>query len=162
MRPLTPFENRSIDRVEALLQDCSRTEVQERLLRAVRWSGRATAAHSSEEQVLFAMMALECIVKPTRISQVTETVAKRAAGLQALTEADRKAVQKELENLYSQRSAVAHVGALDASPQGARSLESLMRKYSKGAILTLLIDPVVNDFTSFKELTAHLDRFDDL
>ena len=51
-------------RVEALLAHEVRNPVEELLLRAVRWVGRATAAESLEDRALFSEIALECLTRP--------------------------------------------------------------------------------------------------
>ena len=154
----TGIVREAIDRVEALLQNPERTEVQERLLRAVRWSGRATAERTSDKQLLFAMIALECIVKPFPIKYVKRTVARRAARLLSLTDADQGVLQDALKDLYAQRSEVAHVGAVDVSRLKEGQLQSRMRRLTKSAILTLLTDPEVNNYASLSQLADHLDH----
>lgn len=160
LRQSTGGLRKSIDRVEELLRGSELTDVQKRLLRAVRWGGLATAEPSGGLQFLSFMIALECIVKPSRIRNIRETVAKRTAGLQALTDIERQAIKRDLEDLYVHRSAVVHTGSLVVSERDGESLTSQMRRRSKGAIITLLIDPVVSELTSFDELTTYLDRFD--
>ena len=50
--------------VEELLAHEVRDPVEELLLRAVRWVGRATAAESPEDQGLFSEIALGCLTRP--------------------------------------------------------------------------------------------------
>lgn len=148
----------SVDRVEALLRNRARTEVEERLLHSVRWGGRATAASAKEEQLLFMMIALESVVKPTKMRGATKTVARRAASLQAYTEEERSVVQAELEQLYDRRSSVAHVGLLDVVKPEQHLKTSRMRKYAKGVVLSLLTDPRVRELTTFDELAHYLQN----
>ena len=54
----------AVKRVEALLAHEVRNPVEELLLRAVRWVGRATAAESLEDRALFSEIALECLTRP--------------------------------------------------------------------------------------------------
>ena len=50
--------------VEELLAHEVRDPVEELLLRAVRWVGRATAAESPEDQGLFSEITLGCLTRP--------------------------------------------------------------------------------------------------
>ena len=52
-------------RVDALLRKAERGPVDELLLRAVRWVGRAAAATTPEDAFLYSMIALDCVVRPT-------------------------------------------------------------------------------------------------
>ncbi len=148
---------KSIERVETLLRSRSRTEVEERLLRAVRWGGRATAERSADKQLLFMMIALESVVRPTKMGPVTETVAKRAAGLLALSESTRNLAKTELRKLYARRSSVAHVGGLGIPVPEETEHTSRMRSYAKSVILSLLVDPRVGACASFEDLSAYLE-----
>ena len=56
---LPSLAGEAVKRVEELLAHEVRDPVNELLLRAVRWVGRATATESPEDQVLFSEIALE-------------------------------------------------------------------------------------------------------
>ena len=61
---LPSLAREAVTRVEALLAHEVRDPVDELLLRAVRWVGRATAADSPEDRFLFSEIALECLTRP--------------------------------------------------------------------------------------------------
>ena len=70
----------AFDRVESLLEK-SRNEVEELLLTAVRWAGRATVARTREEAFLLFAIALECLVLPKEGDELRYRLSQRVARL---------------------------------------------------------------------------------
>ena len=102
---------KAIKRVRELLEKQSRNEVEELLLTAVRWSGRATVPERLEESFLLYAIALECIVLPgTDGGELRHRLSQRVARLLGGDMGDRVVLQKKTKKLYDIRSKIVHSG----------------------------------------------------
>ncbi len=101
----------AVKRVEALLVQVDRNPVEELLLRAARWVGRAADAGSVEDQFLFAMIALECVVLPTGSRHARQQLSSRIASMLVEDGDDLSPLQEEIRRLYGIRSELVHDGS---------------------------------------------------
>ena len=125
LRGLTGAAGRALERVDALRRKADRDEVEELLVRAVRWVGRAVAAERTEDKFLFSMVALDCITRPTGGTHVRRELSSRAASLLSGHGEDRETLQTDVSRLFDIRSALVHDGSLEVTEDDRARLQTI-------------------------------------
>ena len=146
---------KAVKRVRELLEKQSRNEVEELLLKAVRWSGRATVSERHEESFLLYAIALECIVLPGMDGgELGYRLSQRVARLIGGDMRDREMLQKKTKELYGIRSKIVHSGFYEINEDDLNG----MRTIAKTVVLRLLADAEVQGFASAKHLSNWYER----
>ena len=140
--------------VEELRAKPHRSEVDELLLRAVRWVGRAVTANRTEDKLLFAAIALDCIARPKRRHDVRQRLASRAAHVLSGGGEDQERLETEIGRLYDIRSALVHDGSLEVTEDDRAAMQTV-------ALRTVVWALTSSDFgsaTTLDELEAYFKR----
>ena len=125
-----------VKRISRLLQKRG-GEVDELLLKALRWAGRATVAPLRNEAFMLYAIALECVVLPgSDRGELRHRLSQRVAKVTQDTVAKRTETQKLIGRLYDVRSKIVHTGLYAVNEDELYR----MRNVAKGVILTLLKD----------------------
>ena len=141
---------KAIKRVRKLLGKQSRNEVEELLLTAVRWSGRATVSERLEESFLLYAIALECIVLPGMDGgELRHRLSQRVARLLGGNMGDRVVLQQKTKKLYDIRSKIVHNGFYEVNEDDL----NVMRTIAKRVVLRLLSSAEVQGFTRIDHLS---------
>ena len=140
-----------VQRVDQLLQE-RESEVDELLLKALRWAGRATVAPSRGEAFMLYAIALECVVLPgADRGELRHRLSQRIAKVTQDSVAKRAELQKTMSRLYDVRSKIVHSGHYKVQEDELY----LIRNITKGVILRLLTDVGIAKL----EKASDLDRW---
>ncbi len=125
-----------LQRAHGVLLKESRTEVERRLLAALKWAGRGTAVSRLSDKFLAYIMALEALVNgPNKLDQIARSIESRAA--QVLSGTNTAPLRhRELERLYDLRSRLLHTGWANISEDDVYSA----RFYAKECIVKVMVD----------------------
>ncbi len=143
----------AFDRVESLLEE-SRNEVEELLLTAVRWAGRATVARTREETFLLFAISLECLVLPTEKDELRYRLSQRVARLCGEDMDQRLELAKITKKLYDVRSKIVHSGHYEVTEDERDEI----RIAARVVILRLLTDPDVKQYGKPNKLHEYFER----
>ena len=152
LRELTGPAGDALKRVESLLLKKDRTPVDELLLRAARWIGRATDADSLEDEFLFSMIALECAMLPTQIRDKGKHLSARIANLLTEDVGARRTLRGEMARLYGVRSRLVHDGSREIPDTTCDWLYEVARE----TIVRALVSPEIERVRALDELDALL------
>lgn len=136
-------DNLGYNKVKSLFAK-KRNKLEEILLSAIQWCGRATIAKSNEMAFLFYFISLEALMIPEgNVVQLTQTLKLRVAHLLGDTLEGRQIIYKKVNDLYKIRSRIVHDGRFEVTDSDLYTI----RIYSKGCILTLLKDEKFSGMT---------------
>lgn len=125
-----------VKRVDRLLQN-RKSELEELLLKALRWAGRATVTPLPNEAFMLYAIALECVVLPGgNQGELRHRLSQRIAKTMQSVDSDRLKLQKLMMKLYDVRSKIVHTGHYAVQEEELHSI----RNITKGAIAGLLTD----------------------
>lgn len=115
IRELKPTSRRArkvgLVRMHQLLASETRSDLDDRIVTAAAWAGRARTEKRREEAFLLYAIALEALLtKPNARSGVTERLKLRVAHLVHRKPDSRKLLANTMERLYQIRSALVHAG----------------------------------------------------
>ncbi len=130
--------------LDELLRHDRRTEVEELLVRAARWVGRASAADTAEDCFLYSWIGIDCMMKP--VSRKDKTLLGRIKWMLS----DFSDVG-EVGSLWRLRNALVHDGRLEIPEFDKRMLQTVA--------LNLLVRLLVNAAVKSIETLADLDRY---
>jgi len=127
-----------------------RTAIEEKILSALRWAGRASVDPRREEAFLLFAISLESLLMKTEgdRAEITEKLALRGAHLVARNLQSRLTVYRDLKKLYGIRSKIVHSGSVDVG----ESQFNEIRHYGRLAVLTMLSSPMFRDMKTEEEL----------
>ncbi len=145
----------AVKRVEALLAQEVRNPVEELLLRAVRWVGRATAAESPEDRVLFSEIALECLTRPGMDRHTKQHLVSQTAAVLNRSRSDGGSLEDEIARLYRIRSELVHDGSREISESDSAE----MYEIALAVTLGLLVSPEVREVESLGALDELLQSW---
>lgn len=101
-------------RMHELLANETRSDLDDRIVTAAAWAGRARTERRREEAFLLYAIALEALLtKPNARAGVTERLKLRVAHLVHRKPAARRTLASTMERLYRIRSALVHTGTSD-------------------------------------------------
>lgn len=101
-------------RVNDLLTNETRTDLEDRIVTAIAWAGRATVEHRPEHKFILYAIALEALLtKAGARTGVTERLKLRVAFLVHRKAADRKLLSTTMGRLYDLRSSLVHAGTAE-------------------------------------------------
>jgi hypothetical protein len=119
-----------------ILTKTNRSKLDERLLSAIQWAGRATVEERREEAfVLFTVAMESLLVNKNDKDQVTQRFAIRGAHLLGNDFASRKILYRRLKELYDLRSAIVHSGSTEIADADRDTIAHLVR----ATIFTMLV-----------------------
>lgn len=144
----------ALERVQQLLKSRCRSEVDELLLQAVRWGGRAFAAHALEDSVVFAFTALECALVPRGKEKILDRLVPRLAWAISDTASVRGQVSGETKRAYDLRSRIIHDGRIEV-PASERAW---VQGVTLIALLKLLFNREVSELDTRKDLEEYLRK----
>ena len=136
---LPSLAGEAVKRVEELLAHEVRDPVEELLLRAVRWVGRATAAESPEDKILFSEIALECLTRPGVERHTKQHLVSQAAAILGRSHSNGGPLEDEITRLYGVRSELVHDGSREISESDSTE----MYEIALGVTLGILVSPEV-------------------
>jgi len=107
-------DNRYLDQFgEILLKDkSSRTELENRIITALRWIGSGINEEVDCDKFLKFAIALECLLLSREEEGKGSSIAERCAFILSDNPQDRANIDKEVKKLYGKRSDIAHEGKL--------------------------------------------------
>ena len=152
---LPSLAGEAVKHVEALLAREVRNPVEELLLRAVRWVGRATAAESPEDQVLFSEIALECLTRPGMDRHSKQDLASQTAAILDRSHSDGGSIEDEITRLYGIRSELVHDGSREISESDSTE----MYEIALGVTLGILVSPEVKQVETLGALDELLQSW---
>jgi len=132
-----------------ILSNPKRFKLEERLLSAIQWAGRATIEERREEAFVLFTVALESLlVNRNEKDQVTQRFAIRGAHLIGKDFDSRKKIHKRLKRLYELRSAIVHSGSTEIADADRDTIAHFVR----AAIFTMLVSKPFCDMRTVEEL----------
>ena len=155
VRDLPSLAGEAVKRVEALLAHEVRNPVEELLLRAVRWVGRATAAESPKDQVLFSEIALECLTRPGMDRHSKQDLVSLTAAVLDRRHSDGGSIEDEISRLYGIRSELVH----DGSREILDSDSAEMYEIALAVTLGVLVSPEVKQVETLGALDELLQSW---
>jgi hypothetical protein len=131
-----------------ILSKTNRSSLEDRLLTAIQWAGRATVEERREEALLLFTVALESlVVNADEKDQITQRFAIRGAHLIGKDFVSRKLIYKRLKELYRCRSAIVHSGSIKIADADRDTIAHFVRV----AIFTMLVVKPFCDMTTVEE-----------
>ncbi len=144
---LDKFAGKTVRRLDNLLRERARSDVDELLIRAARWTGRAAAADTAEYDFLYTAIAIDCMMKP--VSGQDKTLLKRVKWL--LSDL---AVINDIDRLWQLRNDLVHDGRLEVPEIDKRMLHEIAL-HSLGR---LLADDELKNIDLLADLDEWFDR----
>lgn len=138
---LDGFAGKTVRRLDALLRQRKRSEIDELLIRAARWIGRASAADTAEYDFLYTAIAIDCMMKP--VWNRDKTLLKRVKGLLSdFADID------EIDRVWQLRNDLVHDGRLEVPEIDKRLLHS----FALNSLGRLLANDELKDIDSLADL----------
>ncbi len=152
---LTGLAGEAAKRVEELLALEVRNPVEELLLRAARWVGRATAAESPEDQVLFSEIALECLTRPGMDRHTKQELVSQTVAILGRSYGDVGSLEDEIARLYGIRNELVHDGSRDI----VESDSTEMYEIALGVTLGVLVSGEIKQVKTLSDLDKLLQSW---
>jgi hypothetical protein len=126
----------------------NRSSLEERLLSAIQWAGRATVEERREEAFVLFTVALESLlVDKHEKDQITQRFAIRGAHLIGKDYDSRKLLYERLKKLYALRSKIIHSGSTEIADADRNAIAHFVRV----AIFTMLKLKPFSDMRTVEE-----------
>jgi len=159
--PLFPFsfdmikpERLGYERISILLQKLKVSKLENRILAALQWAGRALVERRKEEAFLLFAISLEALLLKDEVaSEITERFALRASYLAISKPEARIKAYRELKKLYGTRSKIVHAGNTRITDEELAKI----RFFAETILLTMLS---VSPFASMIEEAELEDWFE--
>ena len=122
-------EQPGFGRILKMLESDDPSELEDRILRAIQWAGRAFVDSRREESFLLMAIALESLLlRNQKDENIGYKIALRCAHLIGLPDrAARKSLVKDIKELYGRRSTIVHSGKIEVSDSELGSLHHYLR-----------------------------------
>ena len=143
----------ALESLSEIIVSRSRSEIEERILVAIQWAGRAHSDSQPQQQVLSLMTALECLLNPTNGKPLRIGVSESAVllvGSEGLEE--RLKLFHFLGSMYDVRSKIIHGGSAEPSDSDIANLQQVV-----GAVIMRVVG-IRHKYATRKALEAHLER----
>ena len=143
----------ALESLSEIIVSRSRSEIEERILVAIQWAGRAHSDSQPQQQVLSFMTALECRLNPTNGKPLRIGVSESAVllvGSEGLEE--RLKLFHFLGSMYDVRSKIIHGGSAEPSDSDIANLQQVV-----GAVIMRVVG-IRHKYATRKALEAHLER----
>ncbi|MDE0210471.1 MAG: hypothetical protein OXJ64_11375 [Boseongicola sp.] len=141
------FAGKTLRRLDELLGRSERAEVEELLIRAARWVGRASAADTAEYDFLYTGIAIDCMMKP--VSSKDKKLLKRVKWLLS----DFSDIG-EIDRLWHLRNDLVHDGRLEVPEVDKRILHNI----ALNLLGRLLANGELKSIESLADLDNYFDR----
>jgi hypothetical protein len=129
------FEAAGLSRVSTLLLKPNRSVLEDKILSALQWAGRASVEQRKGEAFLLFAIALEALVMSGNDkAEITEKLAIRTAHLVIKNPKSRVQAYKDLKTLYGIRSKIVHSGSEDVTGDDLARIRFFVQR----ALLTVL------------------------
>jgi Apea-like HEPN len=144
-----------VPRILALLDRPRRNEIEEQLVAAFQWAGRATVEPRSELAFMLYVIALDTLLSGGKgeSGAAAFRLRLRCAHLLGGTITQRQEILKNISELYAARSKLVHSGFATLTP----AEQGLARNYAKGAIIRFLTEEPFASFTSRAQCDSWFD-----
>lgn len=122
-------------RISKMLESNNQSELEDRILRAIQWAGRAFVDSRREESFLLMAIALESLLLSQKDENIGYRIALRCAHLIGIPDlAARKSLVKDIRGLYSRRSIIVHSGHVEVSDAEI----ALLHHYLRAALFVVI------------------------
>ena len=138
-------------RIDDLLGQDERSEVDELLVRAVEWSGKAAGSESIEDKFLYSVIALESILLPDGSGELNFRLSLLIARILGDDVTTRLKVAEDVKRLYRLRSKLVHDGNFEVTEDD----QNVAVTISIETVARLLMDDTVRQLTTRKQLEEH-------
>ncbi len=143
----------SLKSFSEIIANPTRTELENRILVAIQWAGKAQSDSQPQQQLLSLITALECLLNPTDGRPFRIGLSESAALLIGKEDlGQRVRLFDFLASMYDKRSKVSHGGSIDIANSEIRSLQGIT-----GAVIMKIVGVRAN-FMTRKELESCLGR----
>lgn len=154
-RANSPSDNVEVFRkASALLAKSDRTSLEQRVLAAIQWAGRAVSDDRRDKAFLNYCISLEALLRAEDRGEIAFTFALRGAHLIIEDASMRAELFRELKTFYALRSKIVHEGRTPISETDVKKIEIL----AKHAILTVLVKEPFSSMTSTEELEHWFEK----
>jgi Apea-like HEPN len=143
-------QTKGFKRIKDLFARKSRSDLEERLLSAVNWAGRAVVESRREERFLLYAIALESLLLKSNDTELSYRLRIRVAQLIGgdISLNERKSIVRDVRNLYNVRSKIVHSGHYEVTLSDI----NLMQHISTNCILRVLMDDPFSTMQSLDQL----------
>lgn len=132
-----------------------KNEVEEGLLTAIQWAGKALVNEKREMAFLMFAISLDSLLIPEEYTNsIGKKMGKRISNLIGMNEKRKSEIINEWAKLYSVRSRIVHEGCFEVTDKDLQSI----RYYSVVCILHFLKDKIIASFTNMDELIQWLEN----
>ncbi len=143
----------ALESLSEIIASPSRSEIEERILVAIQWAGRAHSDSQSQQQLLSLITALECLLNPTdgrpyRIGLSESTVF--LVGPEDLK--GRLKLFHFLGSMYEVRSKIIHGGSVEPPDSDITNLQRVV-----GSVIMRVVG-IRHKYATRKALETHLER----
>lgn len=143
----------ALESLSEIIVSPSRSEIEERLLVAIQWAGRAHSDSQSQQQLLSLITALECLLNPTDGRPFRIGLSESAVFLVGSEDLEgRIKLFHFLSSMYEARSKISHGGSAKVTNSDVITLQRVV-----GAVIMRVVE-VRHKYTTRKLLEAHLAR----
>jgi hypothetical protein len=126
-----------------------RNSIEDRIIAATQWAGKATVRNRKEEAFLLYAISLESLMLAEKnTEELLYRLRTRVAHLLGDNLVNRKEISKNIRDLYKTRSDIVHNGSYQVTDADL----NLIRVYSKSCILHIINDTTfeaMSDIVSF-------------
>ena len=143
-----------IRRIDELLAEPTPNQVEDSLIRAVRWSGRAAESESFEDKFLFSIVALESLLLPDSSGELSFRLSLLVARILGRDFASRQQIAGDVKRLYLLRSKLVHDGTFEVTEDD----QDLAVTFAIETIARLLTDEGVRKLTKRQQLQEHFNQ----
>jgi hypothetical protein len=143
----------ALESLDEIIVSPSRSEIEERILVAIQWAGRAHSDSQSQQQLLSLITALECLLNPTDGRPFRIGLSESAVFLVGSEDLEgRIKLFHFLASMYEARSKISHGGSTQVTDSDIANLQRIV-----GAVIMRVIE-IRHKYTTRKLLEAHLAR----
>lgn len=141
----------ALENLGEIIVSPSRSEIEECILVAIQWAGRAHSDSQSQQQVLSLITALECLLNPTDGRPFRIGLSESAVFLVGSEDLEgRIKLFHFLASMYEARSKISHGGSAKVTDSDVATLQRIV-----GAVIMRVVE-IRQKYTTRKLLEAHL------
>jgi hypothetical protein len=143
----------SLNSLSKIIVNPARTELEDRILVAIQWAGRAQSDSHPHQQLLSLITSLECLLNPTDGRPFRIGLSESVALLIGSDDLDKRlSLFNFLASMYDKRNKVSHGGSIVITSSETRSLQRVT-----GAVIMKIVSIRAN-FDTRKKLESCLSR----
>jgi len=142
-----------LESLSEIIVSPSRSEIEERILVAIQWAGRAHSDSQSQQQLLSLITSLECLLNPTDGRPFRIGLSESAVFLVGSEDLEgRLKLFHFLASMYEERSKISHGGSAQVPGSNIATLQRIV-----GEVIMRVVG-IRHKYTTRKLLEAHLAR----